>query len=153
MAELADARDLKSRGTRVPYRFKPGFRHQNKREASCLPFILRFRKDGAEPLRTQRGASAPIKTHSKTKLSAQMRVLSPVSTSASLRVLRPVSPPPSSLFTLHSSLFTQKGSRHMSRAFFIYSLSIFSNIGHSPSSCARSTAALLVTVQINFGVL
>ena len=28
MAELADARDLKSRGTKVPYRFDPGFRHQ-----------------------------------------------------------------------------------------------------------------------------
>ena len=28
MAELADARDLKSRGTNIPYRFDPGFRHQ-----------------------------------------------------------------------------------------------------------------------------
>ena len=28
MAELADARDLKSRGINFPYRFKPGFRHQ-----------------------------------------------------------------------------------------------------------------------------
>ena len=27
MAELADARDLKSRITKVMYRFKPGFRH------------------------------------------------------------------------------------------------------------------------------
>ena len=28
MAELADARDLKSRETHLSYRFKPGFRHQ-----------------------------------------------------------------------------------------------------------------------------
>ena len=28
VAELADARDLKSRGTQIPYRFDPGFRHQ-----------------------------------------------------------------------------------------------------------------------------
>ncbi len=28
VAELADARDLKSRETRVSYRFKPGHRHQ-----------------------------------------------------------------------------------------------------------------------------
>ena len=27
MAEQADARDLKSRGTNIPYRFDPGFRH------------------------------------------------------------------------------------------------------------------------------
>ena len=27
VAELADARDLKSRGTQIPYRFEPGFRH------------------------------------------------------------------------------------------------------------------------------
>ena len=27
MAKLADARDLKSRDTRVSYRFDPGFRH------------------------------------------------------------------------------------------------------------------------------
>ena len=40
MAELADARDLKSRGTRVPYRFKPGFRHQKKREGSSLSLLL-----------------------------------------------------------------------------------------------------------------
>lgn len=29
VAELVDARDLKSRGTKLPYRFKPGFRHQS----------------------------------------------------------------------------------------------------------------------------
>ena len=28
VAELADARDLKSRDTKVSYRFDPGFRHQ-----------------------------------------------------------------------------------------------------------------------------
>ena len=28
VAELADARDLKSRGTKIPCRFDPGFRHQ-----------------------------------------------------------------------------------------------------------------------------
>ena len=28
MAELADARDLKSRGSNFPYRFDPGHRHQ-----------------------------------------------------------------------------------------------------------------------------
>ena len=27
VAKLADARDLKSRGTQIPYRFDPGFRH------------------------------------------------------------------------------------------------------------------------------
>ena len=30
VAELADARDLKSRDTRVSYRFDPGYRHQKK---------------------------------------------------------------------------------------------------------------------------
>ena len=30
MAEQADARDLKSRGTNIPYRFDPGFRHHCK---------------------------------------------------------------------------------------------------------------------------
>ena len=29
VAKLADARDLKSRGTLIPYRFEPGFRHHN----------------------------------------------------------------------------------------------------------------------------
>ena len=29
VAELADARDLKSRDTRVSYRFDPGYRHQD----------------------------------------------------------------------------------------------------------------------------
>ncbi len=36
MAELADARDLKSRDTRVSYRFDPGFRHQYIAEWSSL---------------------------------------------------------------------------------------------------------------------
>ena len=36
MAEQADARDLKSRGTYIPYRFDPGFRHQNIAEWSSL---------------------------------------------------------------------------------------------------------------------
>ena len=31
VAELADARDLKSRGKRFPYRFDPGHRHQRKK--------------------------------------------------------------------------------------------------------------------------
>ena len=31
VAELADARDLKSRGTQIPYRFEPGFRHHISR--------------------------------------------------------------------------------------------------------------------------
>ena len=30
VAELADARDLKSRGISFPYRFKPGLRHQSQ---------------------------------------------------------------------------------------------------------------------------
>ena len=30
VAEQADARDLKSRGIHFPYRFKSGFRHQEK---------------------------------------------------------------------------------------------------------------------------
>ena len=34
MAKLADARDLKSRGTNIPYRFDPGFRHQDIAEWS-----------------------------------------------------------------------------------------------------------------------
>ena len=36
MAELADARDLKSRDTRVSYRFETGFRHQYIAEWSSL---------------------------------------------------------------------------------------------------------------------
>ena len=34
MAELVDARDLKSRETRVSYRFDPGFRHHHIAEWS-----------------------------------------------------------------------------------------------------------------------
>ena len=37
VAELADARDLKSRGTQIPYRFEPGFRHH------CIKYISRSR--------------------------------------------------------------------------------------------------------------
>ncbi len=36
MAKLADARDLKSRGTNLLYRFDPGFRHQYIAEWSSL---------------------------------------------------------------------------------------------------------------------
>ena len=45
MAELVDARDLKSRGTLVPCRFEPGFRHQNRcrtRENGFETVVLRF---------------------------------------------------------------------------------------------------------------
>ena len=50
MAELADARDLKSRVTKVTYRFKPGFRHQSYRGVEQLvarrahnPEVVRFK--------------------------------------------------------------------------------------------------------------
>ena len=36
VVELADTRDLKSRETKVSYRFKPGFRHQDIAEWSSL---------------------------------------------------------------------------------------------------------------------
>ncbi len=37
MAELADARDLKSRDTRVSYRFETGFRHQKRKQRDKPP--------------------------------------------------------------------------------------------------------------------
>ncbi len=45
MAELADARDLKSRGTNIPYRFDPGHRHQrNGLKPSVLSLFLFLKK-------------------------------------------------------------------------------------------------------------
>ena len=50
MAELADARDLKSREIHFSYRFDPGFRHHNIAEWSSLvarrahnPKVMRFK--------------------------------------------------------------------------------------------------------------
>ena len=50
MAELADARDLKSREINISYRFDPGFRHHNIAEWSSLvarrahnPKVMRFK--------------------------------------------------------------------------------------------------------------
>ena len=50
MAELADARDLKSREINFSYRFDPGFRHHNIAEWSSLaarrahnPKVVRFK--------------------------------------------------------------------------------------------------------------
>ena len=50
MAKLADARDLKSRDTRVSYRFDPGFRHHYIAEWSSPvarrahnPKVVRFK--------------------------------------------------------------------------------------------------------------
>ena len=57
MAELADARDLKSREINFSYRFDPGFRHHNIAEWSSLvarrahnPKVMRFKSQ----LRNQR---------------------------------------------------------------------------------------------------
>ena len=42
VAELADASDLKSDGTYLPYRFEPGHRHHRERQAPLrgLPFFM-----------------------------------------------------------------------------------------------------------------
>ena len=51
MAEQADARDLKSRDTRVSYRFDPGYRHQTKEER-LQPLLFGFLMQiNVEPLR------------------------------------------------------------------------------------------------------
>ena len=47
VAELADARDLKSRDTRVAYRFDPGFRHQKQGTGEADGFASR------EPVRIE----------------------------------------------------------------------------------------------------
>ena len=59
MAELADARDLKSREINFSYRFDPGFRHHNIAEWSSLvarrahnPKVMRFKSH----LRNQRNS-------------------------------------------------------------------------------------------------
>ena len=40
VAELADARDLKSRDTRVSYRFDPGYRHQTTKDGQRPSFVV-----------------------------------------------------------------------------------------------------------------
>ena len=53
MAELADARDLKSRETHLSYRFKPGFRHQ-----TVFPQINQYR--GVEQLVARRAHNPEV---------------------------------------------------------------------------------------------
>ena len=69
MAELADARDLKSRETHLSYRFKPGFRHQ-----TVFPQTNQYR--GVEQLVARRAHNPEVVGSSPspaTKVSVQFR--------------------------------------------------------------------------------
>ena len=137
MAELADARDLKSRGTRVPYRFETGFRHQNRGEAICLSSILRF----ASLAKNRLGLCPDHLRRIDTRLKHTRRADEGSETGFLLTSLH--------IASMQKALDTRREPYFYS----VYSLSIFSNMGYSPKACALSTAALLVTVQINLGVL